>query len=264
MDLQLKNKTVFITGSTGGIGFATAKLFLQEGASVVINGRYQHSVDNAVKMLVTQFPDTKISGIPTDFAKKEEVAALITQLPAIDILINNVGIYKGTSFYEMPDSEWYEQFEVNVMSGVRLSRQLLPKMIAKNWGRIIFISSECATLVPEDLIAYSTTKTAMLAISRGLAQMTKGTEVTVNTVVPGSTLSEGAEQFLADAAEKEGKTAKKVEEEFFTNVRTSSLLQRFASVEEVANTIVYLSSPLAAATNGAAIKVDGGSMGGIL
>lgn len=264
MDLQLKNKTVFITGSTGGIGFATAKLFLQEGASVILNGRYQHSVDNSVEMLVTQFPTAKINGIAADFAKKEEIETLIKQLPNIDILVNNVGIFASTSFVEMEDAEWFRQFEVNVMSGVRLSRELLPKMIDRNWGRIIFISSECATLVPEDLIAYSTTKAAMLAVSRGLAQMTKGTAVTVNTIIPGSTLSEGAESFLEGVAEKEGKTVKKVEAEFFTNVRTSSLLQRFASVEEVANTIVYLSSPLAAATNGAAIKVDGGSMGGIL
>lgn len=264
MDLQLRNKTVFITGSTGGIGFATAKLFLREGATVLINGRYQDSVDKAVNTLAIQFPTENISGIAADFAKKEAVAELIAQLPTVDILINNVGVYAATSFCEMPDAEWYRQFEVNVMSGVRLSRYLLPKMITENWGRILFISSECATLVPEDLIAYSTTKAAILAISRGLAQMTKGTAVTVNTIIPGSTLSEGAEQFLADVAQKENKTVKKVEEEFFTNVRTSSLLQRFASVGEVANTIVYLSSPLAAATNGAAIKVDGGSMGGIL
>jgi len=265
VNLQLKNKTVFITGSTSGIGFATAKLFLKEGANVIINGRYQHSVDNAVKMLVTQFPYGNIYGVSTDFAKEREVDVLImNELPDIDILINNVGIYKSTAFFEMPDQEWYNQFEVNVMSGVRLSRHFLPKMLDKNWGRIIFISSECATLVPDDLIAYSMTKAAMLAISRGLAQMTKGTAVTVNTIVPGSTLSEGAEQFLTDVAQKESKTKEQVETEFFTNVRTSSLLQRFASVEEVANTIVYISSPLAAATNGAAIKVDGGSMGGII
>ncbi|MEM1120155.1 MAG: SDR family oxidoreductase [Bacteroidota bacterium] len=264
MDLQLTNKTVFITGSTAGIGFATAKVFLQEGATVIINGRSPHSVDKSLEMLITQFPDANIRGIPADFSKKADVDRLLNDLPPIDILINNVGIYESTSFYEMPDSAWAEQFEVNVMSGVRLSRQLLPQMIAKNWGRIIFISSECATLVPNDLIAYSTTKAAMLAVSRGLAQLTKGTAVTVNTVIPGSTLSEGAEQFLADVAAKENKTPQQVEQEFFTNVRTSSLLQRFASVEEVAHTIVYLSSPLAAATNGAAIKVDGGSMGGIL
>lgn len=264
MDLQLTNKTVFISGSTAGIGFATANIFLQEGATVIINGRFPQSVDKSLEMLITQFPNANISGIPADFSKKEEVNRLVEQLPPVDILINNVGIYESTSFYEMPDSVWMEQFEVNVMSGVRLSRQLLPKMIAKNWGRILFVSSECATLVPEDLIAYSTTKAAILAVSRGLAQLTKGTAVTVNTVIPGSTLSEGAEQFLADVAAKENKTPQQVEQEFFTNVRTSSLLQRFASVEEVANAIVYLSSPLAAATNGAAIKVDGGSMGGIV
>ena len=264
MDLKLKDKTVFITGSTAGIGFATAKLFLQEGANVLLNGRSQASVDKAVEKLKADFPKANICGIPADFSKKEEVDTLLKQLPAVDILINNVGVYASTSFFEMPDAEWHRQFEVNVMSGVRLSRQLLPQMLAKNWGSIIFISSECATLVPEDLIAYSMTKTALLAVSRGLAQMTKGTGVRVNTVVPGSTLSEGAEQFLGDVAQKEGKTPQQVEQEFFTNVRTSSLLQRFASVEEVANTIVYLSSSLAAATNGATIKVDGGSMGGIL
>ncbi len=264
MDLQLKNKTVFITGSTSGIGFATAKLFAQEGATVILNGRTTKSVSNAVGNLKKILPNADVLGVPADFSTKKNVDNLLAQLPKIDILINNVGIFQSTSFYEMPDEAWYEQFEVNVMSGVRLSRQLLPKMIDNNWGRIIFISSECATLVPEDLIAYSMTKASMLAISRGLAQMTKGTSVTVNTIIPGSTLSEGAEQFLAGVAEKENKTVDQVEAEFFTNVRTSSLIQRFASVEEVANTIVYLSSPLAAATNGAAIKVDGGSMGGIL
>lgn len=264
MNLNLNDKTVFITGSTAGIGFATAKIFLQEGASVILNGRSQASIDQAKKKLQNAFPNAKVSGIPADFSQKEAVTKLLKQIPEVDILINNVGIYASSSFFEMPDEAWYEQFEVNVMSGVRLSRQLLPKMLDKNWGRIIFISSECATLVPEDLVAYSMTKTALLAVSRGLAQMTKGTGVTVNTVVPGSTLSEGAEQFLADVAQKEGKTSQQVETEFFTNVRTSSLIQRFASVEEVATTIVYLSSPLAAATNGAAIKVDGGSMGGII
>ena len=188
---------------------------------------------------------------------------MINKLPDIDVLINNVGIYASKSFYETTDEDWYKQFEVNVMSGVRLSRQVLPGMIEKNWGRIIFISSECATLVPEDLIAYSMTKTALLSISRGLAQLTKGTGVTVNTILPGSTLSEGAEQFLADVAQKENKTKDEVEKDFFTNVRTSSLLQRFASVEEVGNTIAYLASPLSSATNGASIKVDGGSMGGL-
>ena len=164
----------------------------------------------------------------------------------------------------MDDKDWYRQFEINVMSGVRLSRHYLPKMLENKWGRILFVSSECAELVPPDLLAYSMTKTAMLAIAKGLAQLTKGTMVTVNAVLPGSTLSEGAEEFLAQEAKKSGKTAQEVEADFFKEVRTSSLLQRFASVSEVASTMVYYSSPVAAVTNGAAIKVEGGSTGGLI
>ena len=264
MNLQLKNKTVFISGSTAGIGFATAELFLQEGANVIVNGRSAKSVSEAINKLNNKFPDAKVTGLPADFSNKKEIDFILDQLNDMDILINNVGIYSAQSFYETTDEDWFRQFEVNVMSGVRLCRHILPKMLQKKSGRILFVSSECATLVPADLIAYSMTKAALLAISRGLAQLTKGTEVTVNTVLPGSTLSEGAEQFLADAAKKENKTKAEVEKDFFKNVRTSSLLQRFASVKEVASTIVYLSSPLAAATNGAAVKIDGGSTGGIL
>ena len=264
MDLQLKDKAVFITGSTAGIGFAAAKLFLEEGAHVYINGRSASSVEKALERLKTAVSDAKVDGFAADFAKAETVKQLIQQIPEIDILVNNVGIYTAQSFFETTDEDWLRQFEVNVMSGVRLSRHILPKMLKKNWGRILFVSSECATLIPEDLIAYSTTKTALLAISRGLAQLTKASGVTVNTVVPGSTMTEGAEQFLADLAAKENKTTAQAEADFFSQIRTSSLLQRFASVEEVANAIVYHASPLAAATNGAAIKVDGGSMGGII
>lgn len=264
MDLKLKGKTAFISGSTAGIGFATARSLLQEGATVIINGRTTTSVDNALRKLKQDGFTDKVSGVAADLADTTAIQDLFNRLPQVDILVNNVGIYTSTSFFEMKDEDWYRQFDVNVMSAVRLSRHYLPQMLEKNWGRILFISSECATLVPEDLIAYSMTKTALLSISRGLAQLTKGTAVTVNSIIPGSTLSEGAEQFLAGVAEQEGKTVETVEAEFFAEVRTSSLLQRFASVDEVAHTITYLSSPLAAATNGAAIKVDGGSMGGIL
>jgi len=264
MDLQLNGKKVFISGSTAGIGFGAAKIFLQEGADIIINGRSDTSVSKAIDRLKELFPSGNIDGIACDFSQSEEVDQLTTQLRDIDILINNVGIYSSQSFFDTSDKNWKDQIEVNVMSGVRLSKALLPKMIEKNWGRILFVSSECATLVPEDLIAYSTTKTALLGISRGLAQLTRGTGVTVNTVLPGSTMTEGAEQFLKNLAEKENKSLAQAETHFFKEVRTSSLLQRFISVEEVANTIVYFSSPLAAATNGAAIKVDGGSMGGIL
>ena len=247
MDLKLKGKTAFITGSTAGIGFAVAKSLLQEGAKVILNGRKQKGIDAAVNRLKAFVPNADVKGITADFSEVADVDALIAKLPQVDILINNVGTYASQSFYETSDAEWLRQFEVNVLSGVRLSRHLLPKMVAADWGRIIFISSECATLVPADLVAYSTTKAAILAVSRGLAQVT-----------------EGAAQFLDDLATKENNTREAVETAFFRDVRTASLLQRFASVEEVAHTITYLTSPLAAATNGAAIKVDGGSMGGIL
>lgn len=264
MDLKLHGKTAFITGSTAGIGFATAKALAKEGTDLILNGRSSEKLQNSIDRLKQEFPEVSISGIAADFSKRNEVEELLDKLPEIDILINNVGIYSSASFFDTPDKEWYNQFEVNVMSGVRLSKTILPKMLSKNWGRILFVSSECAILVPVDMIPYSMTKTAILSVSRGLAQLTKGTGVTVNTIVPGSTLSEGAERFLEFAAQKEGKTKAQVEEKFFTEVRTSSLLQRFAKVEEVANTITYLVSPLSSATNGAAIKVDGGSMGGIV
>jgi len=264
MDLKLKGKTVFISGSTAGIGFCTAQTFLKEGATVYINGRTESTVAKAVEQLKTISPDANVKGIAADFSDKEAVQSLIQQLPETDILVNNVGIYSSQSFFETSDEDWQRQYEVNVMSGVRLARHFLPKMLDKNWGRILFVSSECATLVPSDLIAYSTTKAAMLAVSRGLAQLTKGSGVTVNSVIPGSTMTEGAEQFLANLADKENKSIAQAEADFFRNIRTSSLLQRFAKVEEIANSIVYFSSPLAAATNGAAIKLEGGSMGGII
>ncbi|MEL6718350.1 MAG: SDR family oxidoreductase, partial [Bacteroidota bacterium] len=231
---------------------------------VILNGRSEKGVDEAIQQLKSEFPNAQVEGIAADFSKAEEVQHLISKLPSIDILINNVGIYTVDSFFDTADEDWHRQMEVNLMSGVRLSRQVLPKMLAANWGRILFVSSECATLVPADLIAYSTTKAAILALSRGLAQLTKGTEVTVNTIVPGSTLTQSAAQFLANLAEQQGTTTAEVEVDFFKEGRSSSLLQRFAKVEEVANTLAYFASPLSAGTNGAAIKVDGGSMGGIL
>ena len=264
MNLGLQGKTVFITGSSAGIGFATARTLAREGARIILNGRTEKKLKEAVYKLQQEFPKVSISSLRADFGILNEVEELLGNLPEIDILINNVGIYSSGSFFETDDEDWYRQFEVNVMSGVRLSKKLLPKMLSKDWGRILFVSSECATLVPPDMIPYSMTKTAIHAISRGLAQLTIGTGVTVNTIVPGSTLSEGAAQFLENAALKEGKTKAAVEEAFFTEVRTSSLLQRFAKVEEVANTITYLVSELSSATNGAAIKVDGGSTGGII
>lgn len=264
MDLKLTGKRVFISGSTAGIGRCAAETFLREGANVYINGRTNSKVEEVVKQLRSSFPEASVHGVAADFADPTAIQSLTQQLPDIDILINNVGVYSSQSFFETEDEEWQRQFEVNVMSGVRLARHCLPKMLDQNWGRILFISSECASLVPEDLIAYSTTKAAILAISRGLAQLTKGTAVTVNAVLPGSTMTAGARDFLKDLAQKETKTVAQAEADFFNEVRTSSLLQRFAKEEEIANSIVYFASPLAAATNGASIKLDGGSTGGII
>lgn len=264
MDLQLKGKKVFISGSTSGIGFSTAKKFLEEEALVYINGRTDESIERAVQQLKSAFPKGDIEGIKVDFSKAEEINSLYQALPELDILINNVGVYSSQSFFDTTDIDWNQQMEVNVMSGVRLSRHYLPKMLEKNWGRILFVSSECATLVPSDLIAYSTTKAAVLAISRGLAQLTKNTGVTVNSVIPGSTRTEGAEVFLSNLAKEKNQSVSQVESAFFSEERPNSLLQRFASVEEISNTIVYFASPLTMATNGAAIKLDGGSMGGII
>lgn len=264
MNLQLKNKRAFISGSTSGIGLAIAKVLAAEGVEVILNGRTQARIDQAINQIKMEFPEAKLSGIPADFSDSIAVEALIASLGSVDILINNAGIFASQSFAETADADWYRMFEVNVMSGVRLSRALLPGMLAQNWGRILFVASECAMLVPEDLIAYSTTKAALLAISRGLAQTTKGSAVTVNTVVPGSTLSEGAERFLKEVAEKDQISEQEVADNFFKNVRTSSLIQRFTSTEEIANTVAYLCSPLASATNGAAIKLEGGSVPGII
>ena len=264
MDLQLKGKTAFISGSTSGIGLAVAKILLQEGANVVINGRKQPELDKATEQLQNLVGASQFArGIAADLGNPEDTARLIEALPKCDILINNVGIYKSTSFYETSDADWQSMLNVNLMSGVRLSKALLPQMLDRNWGRILFISSECATLVPEDLIAYSTTKAALLALSRGLAQLTSGTGVTVNAATPGSTLTEGAEAFLENLAKEKNQSIQQVEAAFFKETRTSSLLERFADVLEIAHTLTYYCSPLSAATNGAVIRLDGGSMGGL-
>ncbi len=264
MNLELDRKIVFITGSTSGIGFAMAEGFLKEGAQVIINGRTQHSVDNAIEKLKATISDANISGIAADFKQTEAIDIIKDKLYQVDILINNVGIYYSKQFEETTDSDWQEMFQVNVMSSVQLSRWFLPKMISQNWGRIVFVSSECAQLVPADLIAYSMTKAALLSISRGLAQTTKGTKVTVNSIIPGSTLTDGARSFLKDQAAKDAKTETEVANDFFKTDRNSSLLQRFAQPKEIADMVLFLSSSLSTATNGAAIKVDGGSIQGIL
>ena len=261
MDLHLKGKKVFISGSTKGIGFETARLFLEEGATVIINGRTKKSVESALSSLNSD----NVSGLVADFLKDSQVETLIDHIPNdIDILVNNVGIFRGKEFKDETVDDWNDHFKVNLMSGVQLSKHFLPEMIKRNWGRIIFISSECATLVPSDLLSYSVSKASINVFSSGLAKLTKGTNVTINTVIPGSTLSEGSIKFLEETAKRENKTVEEVEKNFFKDVRSSSLLGRFAKVEEVASTIVYLCSTAASATNGASIRVDGGSMGSII
>ena len=261
MDLHLKGKKVFISGSTKGIGFETARLFLEEGATVIINGRTKKSVESALSSLNSD----NVSGLVADFLEDSQVETLIDQIPNdIDILVNNVGIFRGKEFKDETVDDWNDHFKVNLMSGVQLSKHFLPEMIKRNWGRIIFISSECATLVPSDLLSYSVSKASINVFSSGLAKLTKGTNVTINTVIPGSTLSEGSIKFLEETAKRENKTVEEVEKNFFKDVRSSSLLGRFARVEEVASTIVYLCSTVASATNGASVRVDGGSMGSII
>jgi NAD(P)-dependent dehydrogenase (short-subunit alcohol dehydrogenase family) len=264
MDLKIKGKTAFISGSTAGIGFAIAKRLLEEGVHVIINGRTKESIDKAIAELKAIDPAYIISGIPADFSKKEDVDHLIAALPDVDILVNNAGIFEPKPFAEIPDEDWYRFFEINVMSGVRLSRHFFPKMLQKNWGRIIFISSESGVFIPDEMIHYGMTKTAQLAISRGLAELTKGTNVTVNSILPGPTKSKGVGGFLEDLSKADNKTVAQVEEDFFKNMRPTSLLQRFASVDEVADTVAYYVSALASATNGASIRVEGGLIRSIL
>lgn len=258
MDLKLKDKVVFVSGSTAGIGFAIAHRFLTEGAQVIINGRTKESVDNAVNELKLLVENSKVSGIFADFSKVDEINKLLRELPEVDILINNVGIFEPKAFTDIPDEDWFRFFEVNVMSGIRLSRHYFPKMLQKNWGRIIFISSESAVFIPDEMIHYGMTKTAQISVSRGLAELTKGSNVTVNAILPGPTKSKGVGGFLEDLSKAGNKPVTEVEEDFFRNMRPTSLLQRFASVEEIADTVVYFSSPLASATNGASIRAEGG------
>ena len=264
MDLQLQSKTAFISGSTAGIGFAIAKRLATEGATVIINGRTREAVDKAVKELKSVTNNNRISGIAADFNKVEEINELLAQLPSVDILINNAGIFEPKPFAEIPDEDWFRFFNINVMSGIRLSRYLFPKMLEKNWGRIIFIASESAVSIPEEMIHYGMTKTAQLAIGRGMAELTKGTGVTVNSILPGPTRSRGIADYIADMAAAGNITPEETERQFFKDIRPNSLLQRFASVEEIADAVAFYASPLASATNGAAIRVEGGILKSII
>jgi NAD(P)-dependent dehydrogenase (short-subunit alcohol dehydrogenase family) len=258
MRIDLSGRTAIVTGSTAGIGFAIAKGLAEAGAVVVVNGRSEAVVDDAVRRLGETVSGTVIRGRAADVGTTEGCSALVAAEPSADILVNNVGIYGPQDFFDIPDAEWTRFFEVNVMSGVRLSRAYLPGMLQRNQGRILFLSSESALNIPVDMIHYGFTKTAALAISRGLAKRVAGTGVTVNAILPGPTLSDGFEAMLQETKDKSGLSIEETAAVFVRENRPSSILQRAASVEEVANLVVYAASPQASATTGAALRVDGG------
>lgn len=263
MKIALNNKKVLVSGSTAGIGFAVARGFAKEGATVYLNGRTKERVDLAVAQIVAEVPDAHVIGVTADLSSKQGFEELVKQVGELDILVNNIGIYGPVAFFESKDEDWKNIFDVNVLSGVRLVRHYMPGMLERNTGRIIFISSESAIQIPTEMIHYGMTKTAQLAIANGLAQITKGTGVTVNSVLPGPTFSEGVEKFIGDLAQQDGITPKEVEQKFFSETRPLSLLQRFITPDEVAGAVLYLSSDLAAATNGATMRVDGGILKGL-
>ena len=258
MKIDLSGKTALVTGSTAGIGHASAKGLADCGAAVVVNGRSQAKVDAAVAALAKAVPGAKVRGVAADVSTAAGCKALVAAVPDVDILINNAGIFEPKEFFDIPDEDWSRFFEVNVMSGVRLSRAYMPGMLKRNWGRIVFISSESALNIPKEMIHYGMTKTAQLAVSRGLAELTRGTAVTVNSVLPGPTMSEGVETFVKELARQNGQSVEEAAAQFVKQHRPTSLLQRFASVEEIANLVVYVSSKESPATNGAALRAEGG------
>ena len=264
MDLGLSSKTVLVSGSTAGIGFDAALGLAREGAAVVVNGRTPERVAEAVSKIQQETGNEKVSGVAADLGTAAGAAEVIRQVPTVDILVNNVGIFEIKPFGEITDEDWLRFFESNVLSGVRLSRHYFPGMIAQNWGRIVFISSESAVNIPAEMIHYGMTKTAQLAVARGLAEMTVSTGVTVNSVLPGPTRSEGVGTFLSQFALAQGITEEKMEAEFFQNARPSSLIHRFASTDEVASMITFVCSEAASAVNGAALRVEGGVVRSIL
>lgn len=264
MDLGLYGKRVLVTGSTAGIGLAAARLFAAEGAAVIVNGRTDARVTDAIRTIQKETPKADARGIAADLGTAAGCNRLMEQAPELDVLVNNVGIFEPKPFAEITDADWLRFFETNVLSGVRLARHYLNGMRARNWGRIVFVSSESAVQIPAEMIHYGMTKTAQLAVARGIAETTAGTGVTVNSVLPGPTASEGVETFVKQMAASRGVDFQTMEREFFETARPSSLLRRFATPEEVAAMIVYLCSVPASATNGAALRVDGGVVRSII
>jgi NAD(P)-dependent dehydrogenase (short-subunit alcohol dehydrogenase family) len=264
VDLRLTEKVALVTGSTAGIGFAIARALASEGAHVYLNGRTQERVDAAVAAILSHQVEAKIDGIVADFSAPAGAETVIAKLPVVDVLVNNVGIFEPKPFAEIPDTDWYRFFEINVMSGVRLARHYLAGMLKNNWGRILFISSESAVQIPAEMVHYGMTKTAQVAVARGIAESVAGTAVTVNSILAGPTESEGVGAFVEAMAKQQNKSKEEVEKEFFEHARPSSLLKRFATVDEVAAMVTYMASELSTATNGAALRVDGGVVKAIL
>jgi NAD(P)-dependent dehydrogenase (short-subunit alcohol dehydrogenase family) len=263
MDLNLKHKRALVSGSTAGIGLAIATALANEGAHVIINGRLQGAVDDIVAKLKSD-TGRDVAGFAGDLSQAAVAEALAREYPDVEILINNLGIFEPKSFEEIPDADWVKFFKVNVLSGVRLARLFLPAMKRANWGRIIFISSESAVQIPAEMIHYGMTKTAQLAVSRGLAEAVAGTAITVNSILPGPTKSRGVGDFVDALAKAEGKSFAEFELKFFEKVRPTSLTKRFAMPEEVASLVAYVASPLASAITGAALRVDGGVIKSVL
>jgi NAD(P)-dependent dehydrogenase (short-subunit alcohol dehydrogenase family) len=255
MNIDLSGKTALVTGSTSGIGHAIAKGFAEAGADVLINGRTQSRVDEAIAKLSSA---GNVRGIAADVSTAEGCKILLASVPDVDILVNNTGIFEPKDFFDIPDEDWIRFFNVNVMSGIRLSRGYMPGMLKRNWGRIVFIASESAVMIPKEMVHYGMTKTAQLAISRGLAELSRGTAVTVNAVMPGPTMSEGVKTFVQDLAKQNGQSVDTAAANFIREHRPTSLIQRFASVDEIANMVVYVASKQASATNGAALRAEGG------
>jgi len=264
VDLKLTGKIALVTGSTAGIGLAIAKSLASEGAHVYVNGRTQERVDAAAAVIRSHSAAAWVDGIAADFSGPAGAGAVIAKLPAVDVLVNNVGIFEPMPFAEISDADWHRFFEINVMSGVRLSRHYLAGMLERNWGRILFMSSESGVQIPAEMVHYGMTKTAQVAVARGIAESVAGTGVTVNSILAGPTESEGVGAFVEAMAKQENKSKAEIEKQFFEHVRPSSLLKRFATVDEVAAMAIYLAGEVSSATNGAALRVDGGVVRAIL
>jgi len=258
MDLQLKGRTALVSGSTLGIGFAIANTLAHEGATVIVNGRTRERVDEAVAKISQGNPGAQLRGATGDLSTAAGVEAVAKEFPDVDILVNNIGAFAAKSFFDITDADWQSMWELNVMSGVRLSRHYMRGMLSRNWGRVIFISSEGGINLSGDALGYGTTKTAQLGLSRGLAELTVGTGVTVNAILPGPTRTESMAQWFAGVAKEKGVSVAEAEKDYFENTRPASLIRRFAETSEIAALVAFVASPLAATTNGAALRAEGG------